>query len=228
MAIARLGSILGGISGTLNSVNFANTSQGLVLKKALHRVDHATAPQLSQRAYFQTIQHKWLEISDLQRTAWRARAKAFPLPNRLGKPSYLSGWQWFLKHSSFFFPLYGYVMADPPHFILTPPFLDFTITAQDDGFVSAHSWVWSSATKGAAVVYGSQPWSTKPRTTFTYWRFLNDWSSAVGAVVCTAQWRAAFGNLIEGQRIALKVIHFDPSLLPSFPILKTHTVTAAP
>jgi len=228
MAIARLGSIVGGISGTLSGTCFANTSAGLVLKQALRRVDHATEAQLEKRADFMGVKRKWQELTDEQRDAWHTNAKAYTFKNRLGKPTYFSGFQWFVKLNSMYTPVSAYEYDDPPLFIATAPITDFGILAKDDGIVQVSAYESYQPTATMVLIYGSQPWSSKPRKAWAYWRYLASGSTTWPWIDISVRWAEAFGDLIEGQRIAIKLINWNPGTLPSPPFIKSHTVTAAP
>jgi len=228
MAIARLGSILGGISGTLGSVNFANTSQGLILKRALRRVDHATEPQLSQRATFKHFQLAWQDLTDLQRTAWRTAARAYTLPNRLGKPTYLSGFQWFVKLNTIRFHRGPPFYQDPPIFRTTPAITDFTFERCYPGLFFIRYWEMYGVGDTDIYVYGSQPWSSKSRSTYSFWRYLTRGFSWGFSIDVTDEWEAIFGNLVAGQQIALALVNWKEEWLPSAAFTKSTTVTAAP
>lgn len=96
MAIFKASPIIGGISGSIQGITFANPRGSPVLRKRQLSRKSLSPSQLSQRASFQASVAAWATFSDAQRAAWRAAASQITLTNRLGLSRNLSGFQYYL------------------------------------------------------------------------------------------------------------------------------------
>lgn len=126
MAIARTSSLVGAISGSVDSITFANTRQGLLIKHRPRKVNQRTYHQTISRAAFSLCVRDWNDLIPVVRAQWTVLAQNTPITNRLGQTSHPSPWQlWIAKnlHAAFWV---GRTYATPQ--IVTVPYFIGEIT----------------------------------------------------------------------------------------------------
>jgi len=217
MALVKLGHVVGAISGTLQSVNYAQTRNGTVARSALRRTNKRTKAQLDQRAAFARTGKQWLELTDAERLAWSKSASGFKFQNRLGMPYSLNGLGLFRK-----IMLTPTAVPWPDNTV--PPVMERTKAPIVDWFIvevgpPAFYWInWDdppTPSGGSVLAYVSRPFSEGAINVYNYW---------FGPLVQTPKWgsmevqdevTAHWGNCVVGERYAALVSFWDPPLLPS-------------
>lgn len=218
MAIFIPGPIVAGISGTLNGMNFANTSRGPIIRKALTRTKRRGASSLKQRARFHFLIFEWRNLSDAQRTLWTEAARALPRQNPLGTTRSLSGFQLFLSLNLGPFA--------PPHADwLTPPTAQ--LSPQPESLVAEFkiSTTLAKATTKAAppalayqAYYGQRGFRSEPVFRPNSWTWLATQLSPLDSLNLWTLWVAALGAPSVGEWCAIKVWRKDNGLFPALPV----------
>jgi hypothetical protein len=114
MAIVRMGSVVGGISGRVGGVVFAGGRAGAVAKAAGRRVGGQTTRAMAAQSVPSAVAGAWNALTDAQRASWRTAAASLQRTNRLGMGRQISGWQLYF---AVIVPRYG---SSPPAAFLPP------------------------------------------------------------------------------------------------------------
>lgn len=228
MAIFTPGALIGGISGNVGGLNFANTRSGPVIRKALARTHKQTQPQINWRSLFSAVQRHWATLSSSSRTEWNTAATQIKLTNRLAIPKTLSGFQLFTKlnlEQNWGSPL----VLHPPTILakISSPTL-VVLTASAAGNVVVN-WTQPEGTAASfTYFFGARSISSRPAHHFKNWRYLMRIPTDGGPQVenITFGWNTNLGPCIEGELIAVKIGHLLESHLFSHYIQAT-TITLA-
>jgi hypothetical protein len=114
MAIARIGPLIGGISGSLGSSTFRNTRSGLVIAAHGRKNNQQSPLQKRNKALLQTYLQLWLIQSDATKAHWKNRAAAVKWPNRIGVSRSPTAKNFFIScNMSFWDPTYPLESTSP-------------------------------------------------------------------------------------------------------------------
>ncbi|KKN23252.1 hypothetical protein LCGC14_0906970 [marine sediment metagenome] len=172
MAIARIGNVVGAISGNLGGVVFANTHQGLLVKHRPLKTNQRTTDQLAERSRMQRIITVWKTLTTAEYLEWRVLADKVNQTNRLGVTSSSSPLSIFIRMNRVEAYL-GIPLIRTPYrlgaaeacfvesIVFTEgSFYDVALSFSDP---FAHRNVW---------VYGYRPMRTSPTRGVRSWKFL--------------------------------------------------------
>lgn len=99
MALVRTSSIVGAISGNLQSVNFTQSKSGTVVRSRLRRVNRRTKRQTKIRRNLTALRNRWRGLTEEQRITWNVLTATLSEPNRVGLVRPLTGWQLYMKQN---------------------------------------------------------------------------------------------------------------------------------
>ena len=208
MAIIRLSSIIGGISGSIGGITFVNARRSPVARHRPQRRRFAIGFQPEQRALVQAIRQAWRSLTDLQRDAWRAQATEFTFGNALGQASALSGFQYYIKRNI--------ERRETPSTLLTDPLtggvaaalsigpLDFSASGDYD--LSAVIPVGQPAT--TFFVYGRPTHSTVQPRYLHPGAFLRSFTALAVPSDVRPEWVDHFGALQEDEVFRVELTSF--------------------
>jgi len=224
MAIFTPGPLVAHISGNLGGLNFSRGRGASVIRKRLTRVKRATKAQLAQRALIQAIRSKWEALTDLQRRAWDAAAKSYPLTTRLGTPKYISGWQLFSHVVTSRGQTILWILTDPPLMRLTEQPYDLSFTAQLSGHFTLSWDPHGGVIYCRDILYGARPLRTTPLKRYPVWTYITDSYESNHPWDFENLWYAALGVPAAGEVIAVKLARWYENQLRSHFTQTTATV----
>lgn len=205
MAIARTSSIVGAISGALDSVVFANTSQGLQIKHRPLKNNQQTTDQLTERSRYQAIVACWKTLTAAEHLEWRILAEQVTQTNRLGVTSNMSPFSLFILQNRVQAYL-GIALIRTPYplsaadacFVESIVFTEggtYSITLSfTDPY--AHRNVW---------LFGFRPMRTSPTRGVRFWKFLGRaWFEGFNPLNIAAWWNPKLGAPAAGEFLHLK------------------------
>jgi len=225
MAIIRTASIVGAISGNLESLNFANSPSGPYVRRRITRTKPTTARQVNHRTLYQRAHIAWNALTVVQRQGWVTLARAHSLPNRLGVDSRLNGWQLYLK---FYIYSTHFVFGPPvvaPSMVTQPGPLTVVLDLQSGGGSECTVTRPASADTITWELQISRTFSSSDRGPGRTWTFVDlDVTFAV-AIDIDAELAAATPPLIADEVVWYRVRTGQTDVFPS-PWLMGSVVTA--
>lgn len=207
MAIMTPGPLVGRISGNLAGLNFAQTKTGLIARRRLHRVDHATEPQFKARMRFRYLQRLWRNLDEEDRIAWQRAAALATFQNRLGIRRTITPSALFIK--------VGLERPDTltPNAVL-PTTLNATANLQDvymtlsaaGAYNLYYTSLYSSVTN-VTYVYALRSWNTAPRAFNGRWHYFGTFNATLGSSSWNFKtaWEAQYGLCNVGEWIWLRL-----------------------
>ena len=206
MAIARTGSIIGALSGSLGTVIFANTKQGLLVKHRPLKTNQNTHAQLTQRAQFQQCKTLWQDLSAAEYLRWRVLAEQLTRTNRLGVTSKRTPFSLFMLHNLNLL-LAGSTLTRIP-LVIEPaaPVSVTNVTFTAGGSYRMYITRADGVGAGWVYLYGSRPMRTTPSRSPYIWRFLGPKSFfGVDPVDIEAKWDPVLGPPAAGEFVHIKL-----------------------
>jgi len=100
MAVYRPGSLIGGISGDVGGLSFANPSGSAVIRTKRRSSNVSDQRAMLRQSQLGSIAHAWQALTDAQRLAWRTYASNRTTPNRVGVHRSISGYLAFQQYRS--------------------------------------------------------------------------------------------------------------------------------
>lgn len=208
MAIARTSHLIGAISGPLDSVIFANTRQGLLLKTRPLKINQRSEKQLARRALFQTVTNYWQNLDQEDYDAWRDAAADVTKTNRLGIKSQISPWQLFLQQNMLTLWANGDLSTTPIPNRQTVACIDATIAFTAGGAYNV-TMVDPGGDQIIGIVYGARSYRTTPPVKWTpkTWTFVEFAGWSFGSTVdVSTDWDANIGAPVEDEMVAVKLV----------------------
>lgn len=228
MALIRLSSLIGSISGSLGPITFKNTRFGPLATKRLLRTKQRSPAQQSSDSRWVTITRAWQELSVEQRLAWKRVANEIPFTNSLGVTYRRSAFSLFTRHST---PAYhaGLPLNTYPPFFKALPELT-TVYATFDVITGYRiNYVISGFLSPVYLLtYGARPLSVPkidyrspgkfpPPYIFKNWRFLRINTHALGGSgeTLTTFFKEALGTCAPREAVAVRAFLWHPYALQS-------------
>ena len=232
MAIIRPSAIVAGISGSVGGVTFVNSKTGIVARHRPYRKPNHSEKLLTQQRYFARVTRHWREISEQDRSAWRALAVDYPIVNRLGQASARTGFALFTKANLPYLRAQGLLWNAPPTqrniSIDIPAVIEFDDSPDYDMLLElggagpdTHVTVWGS--RHLSFIDPRSP----PEFRIVFENQLP--GTAFFNIDVTDDWIETFGEMKLGEHYSLRTVYFSPSfdLLPRTPIDFTGEVVSA-
>lgn len=219
MAIIREGALIGGISGSLGGLTFANSGNGTVVKHRPIKVRKHSRTQMLRRAAMERIHSGWIGLTAKEKNAWIWVSRMGRVPNRLGVERYLSAYQWFVAMNV------PYMMYVPGGLVRWPPAYgrlevpyDLDVVGSAGGSIDV-TFVLASTPLGTVdvMIYGARPQVFVKQKRTWRWRFLDARSLGGGAQNedITTEFDAAFGHPRIGELILVKVYSYSTNAFRS-------------
>lgn len=227
MAIARLGSIVGAISGNLNSVTFTNRKHGLTICHRPLKRNPRTTDQLEERNQMQRMVSVWKTLTAAEYLEWKSLAEKVPRTNRLGVTSRTTPFQVFVRMNKITAYL-GITIQTTPYLLGHARACKVkSILFTEGGPYTIRLEELTPYTSGETWVYGHRPMRTSPTRGIRTWKFLgrvpfdgddpqNLWS----------WWTPRLGELVTGEFVHLKLICQTVGGINNPPHTVTTTVVA--
>lgn len=225
MAIIRTASIVGAISGNLDSINFANSPHGPYVRRKFQRTKPTTARQVNHRTRYQRAHIAWNALTVAQRQGWTTLAAAYITHNRLGVQSHLTGWQLYLK---FFVYCTHFVFSAPttaPAMVTQPGPLTVVLDLQSGG---GSECTVTRPASGDTITWElqiSRTYSSNDRGPGRVWTFVDLDVNFSTAIDIDDELAAASPPLIADEVVWYRVRTGQPDVFPS-PWLLGSVVTA--
>lgn len=205
MGIFTTGPIVGGVSGNIGGINFANPRGSKVVRTARRSSPNQSEAHLLQQSRVARLARAWRSLSALDKDSWTTFANDTTKSNRLGVARSLSGYQTYMQTNLNRLTIDEFVLDVPfitPDYII-PENLQFTSTISG-GIVFTMDAIGPDILV-PATIYG------QPLFRSTLIAFTNTYSFVVftrennpTSVDITSEWQAKFGYLpVLGQFIAV-------------------------
>jgi len=225
MAIIRPASIVGAISGSIDSVTFARGRQGPIARSRPLKTRGLTRKQSLCRATYAAAHAAWQDLDEAERQGWRNVAFNYHRPNRLGVQSQLSGWQLFVKFF-IFASHYEFITPGAPPTLQTHPG-PLTLVPDFNDTGHCHLTVTSPTIVGPPLweLHSSRTWSSKADGPAKQWTFVTTDIHFSVAVDISVDLLAATPPLIADEVIWYRVRTARANYLPSPWLVDSTTVT---
>ncbi|KKL47143.1 hypothetical protein LCGC14_2338530, partial [marine sediment metagenome] len=180
---------------------------------------------LARNDFLQAVR-AWHDLTDKEHDAWDALARSFPITNRLGLTTYLSGFQIFLKDSINiqWFPFYP--RATPPFPTQTNPFLSVELDFTEGGPYNITTIQQPMPSPSQHLVYIHRSMSSTSRSVFNSHLFVQ---SQVATLI-TVDWKFWIefnvGPLRLEERVSIKSVQWNPDNFRSPPFYAATNVHA--
>ena len=226
MAIVRLGHLIGAISGSLGSTNFANHRGVVIARQRARPQNQRTEKQMLRRARYIHFARSWRNLTQARRNAWQSPARQISFQNRLGQPTTLSGFAYYMR-----------VQLELPLTELNPTTNPYRVTRArpPDAFsadFTAHSNHWITVYAfpppypAYFTLYISRPCSSSPRKHWPVWTYIG--AMAYDPETEIQNWRtqieASLGILRSGEVLGLALKRTAPGWISSTPLIISETV----
>lgn len=219
MAIARLSSIVGAISGSIGSTTFKNTKAGTVLAARVPPARHPTSRQFGPRTAYALCIRAWRDKSLADRLVWFRLAQTFPHTTRLGTSHALSGFQLFMKFTLPWAFVYRTVLdAVPSPTTNTPPRLDYTDYTNDDAFEITYQ-VDPQSNPARPLIFMGRTFSTSQPKHWHRYTFLLDGENDPGDNTqdLSTPVDEILGRPEVGEVVFTRLVSISSTAFPSFP-----------
>lgn len=223
MAIIKASALVAAISGNLGGVNFAQGKGSPYARQRIRRVKPTSAKTAQVSSRMQFLRHKWQQLTEDQRTAWRRAAGNRPRRNRFGLTNRLSGAQLFISHNIRGWyddgPFATTFDVAPPGLAATKPLTLTTFTCNSAGSKGVLMDNPTGPAEFTFVAYGARTFSTAPRISWYNFKFIERIDVLPGPGVFihefTAAWNARIGDPQVGEQCWLAWFTAAPSMWPS-------------
>lgn len=210
MAIFTPGPLIGGISGNIGGINFANPRGSKVIRKARRPQSNKSEIQLVSQAKLAIVINLWRRKPVAEQIAWKAAAAQIPLPNRLGQQRQISGYQYFIQVNT---PLELQVTADvldvrvplPPTAVSTQVTATITFASSIANGIEMTFADLPGGSAYSGLVYGRLLYRSTPIQFNNLWRAFGSLGLLGNGVFdMTSTWQTVYDLPVLGQFIALK------------------------
>lgn len=220
MAIIRTSHIVGGITGTLGSVDYVQGTTGLYVRKRPRSTIRRSPVISAARSQFSTLTNHWRKLTDSQRQAWRSAAALSNFRNRLGIPRKLSGFQLFMQINLTRPVISTIIETAPNRLTKTPAPTNLVILRLLNNLIQAEYTITAPTIDQTVTIFAARPVTLAPRRHYSNWKFLDrattgegDWSIGI-----TNQFHAALGIPEDNEIVGILVYAQDPGRLLSYKV----------
>ena len=206
MARVQYGSIVTQLKGSVAGHVFQPGNVGYVLRTKGYTPGNGIGARKAQNLILSQVTKLWRTLSSAEITAWLNAAALWPFTDKFGNTYYGSGFQVFVAYNTALI-----VMEEDP--VLTPaaPVAPGTpgIVSFSSHTTAALDFTNSIATVGAdnLLLFASRPLSAGVGSQHVKFRLMDVFDySGTGAQSFRAEYLAAFGQYLAGQRIFIKTV----------------------
>jgi len=230
MAIARSSPLVGAISGSLASITFRNTKNGLVIASRPLKSMPQTNRQNYQRALLAAASLWWTAMTTQQKMTWKNAAATITFPNKLGIQTHPSPRALFLYKATMPTQPIGFtdwIFTSTANGLRTPPPSSLTATCSlSSGLTVTTPLTPSGLTAVVETLSLSANCTPNQACQPHSWTRVQSIYKNTDSKNYTAYATQFIASLQVGQRIGVRVFWYVGDSLPSFPRWLTLTVTA--
>jgi len=210
MALVVYGGGITKVVGSHAGNTFTSNKGGAVMKRKPHGTNPSTTRQTQQRSLISQLAKSWTSaLTDGQRANWRAYAATFPVVNKLGNTTFLSGNQLFSKLNIPVVTAGNAIPVSPPISSVVNSPIAVTIAAASGGGGSLTVNVTSTGTASgeAVIIWVAPPLSLGKNFVSSQLRQLPGNIVYGSTVDITSKYLQLFGALPSGpgQRIFMRI-----------------------
>lgn len=221
------GSFLSGISGRLGGSEFAMTRAGIVVRPAKRAGKPPTPGQALQRNRFGATGRAWAALTSAQRKSFVTAASDTKTMNRLGIRRAVSGFQLFVGQQPDWTYLGAYPLPNPVPNITSPqPYqVSATFSASGSYFVSQvgvhdpYRYYWRQ-------LYLARYVRDVSGVTARNWTKIGDFGWGNFGITITSICHGLGIYLVEGERVAVRMVPWGYGMAKGAPVVYTAVVTA--
>jgi len=205
MAIFKPGPLATDITGSVGGVTFVRHRGNNIARHRPAKKKKTSARALAHRARYARQHNAWVNLTPLERLAWRIFAAQYATTNRLGLPRNLTAYQCFMKTA---LPLDGNfgppVLTNPPLYTSIMPTIS-TWQFQNGGGKTIT--IANGTLPTTAYIWGARPITTNPLRTFNRWTFLTKLTNSVSPQTLdfTTAWDQLLGDPAVGETCAVRI-----------------------
>ena len=231
MALIRLSSLIGSISGSLGPITFRNTRNGPLATKRLTRTKQRSPAQQQSDSRWTALTRAWDNLTPANRLAWSTLARQLTHTNSLGVTYPRSGFALYTQHASPAYHASIPLPTTPPTYGPLPQLTDTSITFD---VVTGYSIAFTSSGPiplPQLLTFGSRPVCV-PRIhylsptkypaphVFKSWRFLRINAQPIGirTETLTTHFKAALGTCAPIEAVAVRAFLWHTDALASPPV----------
>ena len=207
MAIVRLGPIVAGISGALGGVVFVNSKRSLVARRP-PTTRRKSSPFLARsRSRMALLQNHWSTLTTAEQTRWTTAATQIQSTNAIGLTSPISGFEYYIKTNKVAFPG-AFSVVDEPDALVPSDFVNTPSAIFSASGIFRADCVNTQAPNFLQMqVYGWPFWVDHETRSSPRLVFLAEVTSDLALLILNVKpaWLEHFGNLTEGQRVAVGI-----------------------
>jgi hypothetical protein len=236
MATIKLGGIASDIRGSIGGVVYSRNGGGAYAKQRVKPTNPNTSGQQIARSIISSMFAAWSLLTALVRTGWATYAKNVTLPNRLGDPINLSGYNMYTRTRAIT-ELLGIAMPANAPTTYSLAEQDSTLAVVADGAADTLSITfdnllgWANEVGGKLLIYQGVPQNPTVNSYDGPFRYAGCISGAVSAPTAPQVISSVY-NITEGQRcfVQARILRADGRLSTPFKTecLVTGTPLVAP
>lgn len=213
MAIGRPGPIVTDIRGKVGDTVYTRTQGGLTIKSPPVWEQPASERRDAAQAAIEAVSQAWTsDLTQEQRDAWWATAKAHPLPDRWGHPGLTNGYALFIRtNARYWLWLETLLVQDPPanpHLPRPQSTIAFDGTT-DKGTITVPPTGWTEPPHAYAVYVQQGKPCTAGRNYYTSpWRTVLQHSIGPGGGTHDDAWDSPW-PITAGDKVWARIVYQD-------------------
>lgn len=210
MALVVYGGGITKVVGSHAGNTFTSNKGGAVMKRKPHGTNPSTTNQARQRSLISQLAKSWTSaLTDAQRANWRAYAATFPVVNKLGNTTFLSGNQLFSKLNIPVVTAGNPIPVTPPlsTTVNSPIAVTIVATSGGGGSLTVNITSTGSAANEACIIWIAPPLSLGKNFVSSQLRQLPGNIAYGSTIDITSQYLTLFGALPSGpgQRVFMRI-----------------------
>jgi len=211
-------------SGSIGGTTFSRNRNGQYIRQRSMPTQPRTTAQVAQRARLADAATAWRGLSSAQRAAWTAFGNSFKVVNSLGQSNNMTGLQAYVKVNTVNSLNGGAQVTAPP---ALPSFVPLTITGMTaTAGVQLLQLTGTSPAAGTTYMVYAAAQKSAGVTFVNNYKFLASFTVATaGEFTITAQYTAAFGALVIGKQVFVKVVQSQAGMQDNGTVFSTVILT---
>lgn len=155
-------SIFAAMSGKVAGFVAAHNRGGQYVRNFVIPTNPSTPAQQTARDHLAALAIAWEGLTDAYRESWASYAAAVPVVNRLGDPTHLSGFNWFVGTNALRLQVAMTVQSAAPVILSRAALSPISVTVADGDPASLSVTFsptddWADTNDGALVIFSSRP-----------------------------------------------------------------------